>query len=99
LKAKLSELTSRGSISARYSEQVSAYLSLVERPPLSPVAKAPVMSWRSLLLVTSVALVSAYSLAWHCVNVVARAVVSSIALLANISGQSQSNQTLSTPAS
>ena len=85
--------------------------------------------------VTSVALVSAYSLAWHCVNVVARAVVrmfflicifffnflsssflyclqlfpcllstitpipshqvSSIALLANISGQSQSNHTLS----
>ena len=36
----------------RYTEQVSAYLSLVGRPSPKPVAKPPVMSWRSLLLVS-----------------------------------------------
>ena len=37
---------------SRYTEQVSAYLSIVGRPLPKPVAKTPVMSWRSLLLVS-----------------------------------------------
>jgi hypothetical protein len=74
----LAGLQASGAVGPAWAEQVSAYLAgALEGPPASAPAAAPApgLSWRSLLLVTGVALLSAYSLAWHAVTAVARVLV------------------------
>ena len=56
----------------------SAQISVLTDRNLISMLFISILTKVSCLQVTSVALVSAYSLAWHCVNTVARAVVSTV---------------------
>merc|ERR1719153_120031 len=80
VEGELARLQEEGGLDDAYAVQVTAYLAIIKKGKSRHLVQAQ-HHWRSLLLVSSVALISVYSVAWHCMNSLARALASTLTLM------------------